>query len=418
MLALLLLVELLAGGIGQAQLVARELHDRDLHAQADTKVGLLPLPREAGGPRLALDASVAEATGHEDAVRGLEPGLGLLRALLRRNVLATLQVGGIDPIDLQLPLHGHRGVVQRRHHGLVRIGAALVVLADERDDHLRRSVGGVNLHGEVVPVDECAQGGVGRHARGRLRAGDVQAVQREHAIKQTHDVLFGQDLRNMEQVLDIVGAQDPRRRNVALVRDLLLRAVMEGLGTAADDQVRLHAGGQQGLDGVLCRLCLLPAHVRDVRAMAPCQRVVRQTELELPERLDERHGLDVADGAAELDHANLGAQSATVDRHACRAVQPLNDRTCHVRDDLYCLPQIVAPALLLDDRIIDLASGHVVLPQQGQEHHALVVPQIQICLASIIKHEDLSVLVGAHQARIDVEIRIQLDGGNAEAVPS
>mmetsp|Transcript_84133 Transcript_84133/g.234336 ORF Transcript_84133/g.234336 Transcript_84133/m.234336 type:complete len:348 (-) Transcript_84133:484-1527(-) len=152
----LALVELLAGGVRHAQHVARELDDGDLHAQTDAEVGLPPLPGEARRPRLALDASVTEAAGNEDAVRRAEACLRLQHALGRLRVVhprrLPLQVGGVDPDHLQLALDGHRGVVEGRDHRLVGVAAPLVVLADERDHDLVGLLCEVDLLREVGPV--------------------------------------------------------------------------------------------------------------------------------------------------------------------------------------------------------------------------------------------------------------------------
>ena len=61
-------IELARVGVGPADDVARELDGRDLHAEADAEVGNAALARVARGGDLALDAALAEAAGHEDAV--------------------------------------------------------------------------------------------------------------------------------------------------------------------------------------------------------------------------------------------------------------------------------------------------------------------------------------------------------------
>lgn len=41
--------------------------------------------------------------------------------------------------------------------------------------------------------------------------------------------------------------------------------------------------------------------------------------------------------------------------------------------------------------------------------------KIEVRLATIIKHEDLAMLEGRHRARVDVQVRVDLDVGRAEA---
>mmetsp|Transcript_30335 Transcript_30335/g.94157 ORF Transcript_30335/g.94157 Transcript_30335/m.94157 type:complete len:659 (+) Transcript_30335:177-2153(+) len=414
----LALVELLAGGVREAQGVPRELDQRHLHAQADPEVGLLPLACEARSPGLALDAAVAEAARHEDAVDRAQlrlcgaDALELLRVDgLRRG---RLQVHGVDPLDLQLPRHRDGRVVQGGQGGLVGVVAALVVLAHEGDLHRLRHLCLVHAPREAAPVLQRAQGAVPAAER---RGRDVQVVQVKHAVEEAYDVLLPENRGHVEEVLHVVRAEDARGLDVALVRDLLPRLLLDRVGASADDQVRLDAEGQESLDGVLRGLRLLPAEVGNVGDVAPGHGVLREAVLELPESLDEGHGLDVPDGPAELDHADLRPQAAAVHRLLRHAVQPFDDGAGDVGHDLNRLAQVLPAALLLDHVVVDLARGNVVVPAQRKEHHPLVVAEVQIGLTPVIENEDLPVLVRAHEARVDVDVGVHLDGGDPETVP-
>ena len=79
-----------------------------------------------------------------------------------------------------------------------------------------------------------------------------------------------------------------------------------------------------------------------------------------------------------------------------------------VRDDLDGAPEVVAAALLLDDREIDLAGRPVVLPGRGLVGETLVVAEVQIRLGAVVGDVDLAVLVRAHRAGVDVDIRVEL----------
>ena len=71
-------------------------------------------------------------------------------------------------------------------------------------------------------------------------------------------------------------------------------------------------------------------------------------DAQLTDRLEERQGLDVADGAADLDHADVRLTRAQADA----ALDLISD----VRDDLNRGAQVVAAAFLGDDALVD-ASG-------------------------------------------------------------
>ena len=70
-----------------------------------------------------------------------------------------------------------------------------------------------------------------------------------------------------------------------------------------------------------------------------------------------------------------------------------------VRDDLHGLAQVLAAALLLDDRQVDLAGGVVAVAGQRGVGEPLVVAQVEVGLGAVVEHVDLAVLVGAHGAR-------------------
>ena len=64
--------------------------------------------------------------------------------------------------------------------------------------------------------------------------------------------------------------------------------------------------------------------------------------------------------------------------------------------------QIVSPALLGDDFLIDPPGGDVVGLFGGPAGEALVMAEVEIRLRTVVGDEHLAVLVGAHGPRIDV----------------
>ena len=86
-----------------------------------------------------------------------------------------------------------------------------------------------------------------------------------------------------------------------------------------------------------------------------------------------------------------------------------------VRNDLHGLAQELAAAFLLDDRQIDLAGRVVRIARQRAVGEPLVVAQVEVGLAAVVEHVDFAVLIGAHRARIDVDVRIELLHPDAQA---
>ena len=79
-----------------------------------------------------------------------------------------------------------------------------------------------------------------------------------------------------------------------------------------------------------------------------------------------------------------------------------------VRDHLHGLAEELAAPLLVDHRQVDLAGGVVRVAVQRAVGEPLVVAQVEVGFAAVVQHVDFAVLVGAHRARIDVDVRIEL----------
>ncbi len=123
---------------------------------------------------------------------------------------------------------------------------------------------------------------------------------------------------------------------------------------------------------------------------------------ELADRLEERQALDVADGAADLDDEHVGAGALR------EPVDAALDLVGDVRDDLDGAAEVVAAALLGDHGVVDAAGGHVGVALQVLVDEALVVAEVEVGLGAVLGDEDLAVLVRAHRAGVDVDVRVEL----------
>ena len=132
------------------------------------------------------------------------------------------------------------------------------------------------------------------------------------------------------------------------------------------------------------------------------ERIVRADFLlDLADGLEERLALDIADRTADLRDDDI---SAVCLRHV---VDLLLDLVRDVRDDLHRRAEVLALALLVEDRPVNLARRDVGVFRQVDVNEALVVAEIEVRLRTIIRDKDLAVLVRTHRARIDVDIRIE-----------
>ena len=125
----------------------------------------------------------------------------------------------------------------------------------------------------------------------------------------------------------------------------------------------------------------------------------RQIVAELADRFEERHRLDVADGAADLAQHEIVVVIAFGDE--------ILDLVGDVRNDLHGRAEIVAAPLLVDDVLVDAAGGDVVGLVGRAPGEALVMAEVEIGLGAVVGHEHLAVLVRRHRARIDIQVGVE-----------
>ena len=206
--------------------------------------------------------------------------------------------------------------------------------------------------------------------------------------------------------IDAVGIERLDHRafaHVAEQRQLAPLFLRDRSVAAAQQNVRLDADRAQFLDRMLGRLGFQFARAGDVRQQRQVNidRVMaRQFVAELPDRLEERQALDVADRAADLAQHEVEVLVAVADE--------ILDRVGDVGNDLNGRAEIIAAALLGENVLIDAAGGDVVHARRRPPGEALIVAEVEIGLRPVVGDEDFAVLIGRHRARIDIQIRVEL----------
>ena len=120
----------------------------------------------------------------------------------------------------------------------------------------------------------------------------------------------------------------------------------------------------------------------------------------LPDGLEERLRLDIADGAADLGDKHVGLP-------VVHLVDAGFDLVGDVRDDLHGAAEISALALTAQDAPVDLARRHGAARGQALVREALIVAEVKVGLRAVIGDEDLAVLIRAHGAGVNVQIRVK-----------
>ena len=141
----------------------------------------------------------------------------------------------------------------------------------------------------------------------------------------------------------------------------------------------------------------------DEQGVAPAR-----LQAHLPGGLQERLALNVAGGAADLrdDHVSPGLLPHGVDK--------VFDFIGDVGDHLDGLPQVLAPALLVEHVPVDLAGGQVGVLVQVLVNKPLVVAQVQVGLRPVLGDVHLPVLVRTHGAGVHVDVGVQLLGSHLQ----
>ena len=359
------------------------LYHRSLHSEAYPEIGNVVFARIFRCKDLTLHAAFAETAGHENAVRPLQQ---LLRGILR-HVLC------LYPIYHRAHFVVEAAVTQRLRHRKIRV-AHSDVLADERDLH--RADGFLRAAEHFLPLREvrfpCFQSEfAARHS------GKIAALQHERRFVYARD----------GEVLYYAIRFDVAEQRYLVPRALFKRHLLPG-----HDDVGRYAHLPEFLDGVLRGLGLLLAGGGDVRHERDVDvKAVPAPDLAayLPHRLQEGLALDVADGAAYLGQHHVRV------RLAADRVNVILDGARDVRDDLHRFAEELSPALAVEHVPVHLARGEVGIAVEVLVDESLVMSEVEVGLRAVLGDEHFAVLVGAHRAGIDVDVRIQLLRGDFES---
>ena len=86
-----------------------------------------------------------------------------------------------------------------------------------------------------------------------------------------------------------------------------------------------------------------------------------------------------------------------------------------MRHHLDGLAEIVATALLVDDRLVDAACRHGVGFGGTDAGETLVMTEVEVGLHTVYSDIALAVLVGIEGSGVNVDVRVKLLDGNTEA---
>ena len=76
-------------------------------------------------------------------------------------------------------------------------------------------------------------------------------------------------------------------------------------------------------------------------------------------------------------------------------------------NDLHRTAQVIAPAFLRNNGLVDFTGSHIGTLGQVDINKPFVMAQVQVRFRAVIRHEHFAVLIRAHGSRIDIDIRIE-----------
>ena len=79
-----------------------------------------------------------------------------------------------------------------------------------------------------------------------------------------------------------------------------------------------------------------------------------------------------------------------------------------MRNDLHGGAEVLAAALLVEDVPVNFTGRQIGVPVQVLIDEALVMSEVEVGLRAVLGHVDFAVLIRAHGARVDVDVRVEL----------
>ena len=105
-------------------------------------------------------------------------------------------------------------------------------------------------------------------------------------------------------------------------------------------------------------------HYRNQANVDEANVLLADSELELPQSLDERSAFDVPNRPAQLNHTSIRLLPVAITWNMGDSLNPVLDLIRDVWDYLDSLAQVVATPLLQNHALIHLSGGDVILSRQ------------------------------------------------------
>ena len=144
------------------------------------------------------------------------------------------------------------------------------------------------------------------------------------------------------------------------------------------------------------------AHNRNERDVNEGDVLSSNPELELTECFQVWCAFDVTNCTTKFDDADIGRFIASISRSFGNIDDPILNGIGDVWDDLNRFSKIVATTFSFKHFGIDLTSRQIVVSSKVEVEEAFVIAEVKIDFATIVQHEDFTMLERTHGSSIAV----------------
>ena len=219
--------------------------------------------------------------------------------------------------------------------------------------------------------------------------------------------LHGQ--RGFIEIFDVQVLQNMAAGNITEQSDFVFDLFVQRQLGAADNDVGADSHSLQffytGLGGLGLHLLGSP-QVGNQGYMDQNGVFVADFLLELPDRLQKWLAFNIAHRSTNLYDGDAGVVAGKV------AVKPVFDFVSDVGDDLDGSSAEISPPFFGQYGPVNFTCGYIGIFVQALVNESFIVPQVQVCLSTVVCDKNFSVLHRIHCARVNVDIGVKFLHGD------
>ncbi len=370
--------------------VAGKFDHRHLEAETQAEIGHFVFASVADALDFALGAADAKAAGNDDSVT-VGQFLG---------DIAGVNGCGVDPVEVDVDPQMHAAMLGGFDDGRVGIAKRRVFSGDGDGDLFPRLSDAVD---KPSPVEA-----------GLIFLGLIDAIVK---VQEGQDFAIhpgvAQGLGNRVDAVDIVHGHDALHRHVGVHRNLFADFFLDGIRSAAGDDVGHDADFHQALDPELRGLRFLLAEspgFQHIGEHDEDNRVLPLFISQLAAGFEICLVLKVADGAADFDEDDVGIGFGG------QFAQPQFHFAGDVGDELHIAAEVSAIALFLEHGREDLAVGREIRGGEVLIEEPFIGAQIHVGFHAVVEDENFAMAIGVEGPAVDVVVPLHLDRGDAQAL--